>query len=142
MRFRDEALESWCTYVLAGVRDELNKVSRLADYAHLQSAVLLPAVSHARQRQLVTALEEAVLVATIKAGIVKSGDLEAVMPTLNANQRTYQIRKLVEAGMLQPIKEGARQYGIGFSHNVLLRGVVRALTDQGFVSPALAAPAA
>lgn len=49
----DPALESWCTYVLAGVRDELNKVSRLADYTHLQSKVLLPAVAHARQRQLV-----------------------------------------------------------------------------------------
>lgn len=134
------ALESWCTYVLAGVRDELNKVSRLADYAHLQSKVLLPAVAHARQRQLITAQEEAVLAATIKAGVVKAGDLEGVLPGLNANQRTYQIRKLVETGMLQPIQPGARQYSIGFSHNMLLRGVVRALTEEGFVSAALAAP--
>lgn len=136
----DPALESWCTYVLAGVRDELNKVSRLADYAHLQSKVLLPAVAHARQRQLITAQEEAVLAATIKAGVVKAGDLEGVLPGLNANQRTYQIRKLVESGLLQPIQAGARQYSIGFSHNMLLRGVVRALTDEGFVSAALAAP--
>lgn len=136
----DPALESWCIYVLAGVRDELNKVSRLADYTHLQSKVLLPAVAHARQRQLITAQEEAVLAATIKAGVVKAGDLEAVLPGLNANQRTYQIRKLVESGMLQPIQPGARQYSIGFSHNMLLRGVVRALTEEGFVSAALAAP--
>src|SRR5438067_567203 len=96
----DEALEDWCAYVLTGVRDELNKVGRLSDYAHLQSTVLLPAVAHARQRQLVTVQEESVLAATIKAGVVKAGDLEAVMPGLNANQRTYQIRKLVDAGML------------------------------------------
>ena len=136
----DPALESWCTYVLAGVRDELNKVSRLADYTHLQGKVLLPAVAHARQRQLITAQEEAVLAATVKAGVVKAGDLEGVLPGLNANQRTYQIRKLVENGLLQPIQAGARQYSIGFSHNMLLRGVVRALTDEGFISPALAAP--
>lgn len=49
-------------------------------------------------------------------------------PDLNANQRTYQIRKLVDGSMLQPINPGARQYSIGFSHNMLLRGVVRALT--------------
>ena len=61
------------------------------------------------------------------------------MPGLNAGQRTYQIRKLVEGGMLQPVREGARQYTLGFTHNMLLRGVVKALTDQGFVSPALAA---
>jgi Fic family protein len=136
----DDALEQWCTYVLTGVRDELNKVDRLADYAHLQAKVLLPAVAFARERQNITAQEEAVLATTIKAGVVKAGDLEAVLPGLNANQRTYQIRKLVESGMLQPLKAGARQYSIGFSHNMLLRGVVRALTHEGFIPAALAAP--
>ena len=69
-------LENWCTYVLSGIRDELEKVSRLADYAHLQNAVLLPAVAHARERQLITPQEEAVLQTTIRAGLVKAGDLE------------------------------------------------------------------
>ena len=138
----DDGLEQWCTYVLTGVRDELNKVDRLADYAHLQAKVLLPAVAFARERQHITAQEEAVLATTIKAGVVKAGDLEAALPGLNANQRTYQIRKLVELGMLQPIKAGARQYSIGFSHNMLLRGVVRALTHEGFIPAALAAPEA
>jgi Fic family protein len=138
----DEALEQWCAYVLTGVRDELNKVNRLADYGHLQSTILLPAVSHARSRQLITAQEEAVLATTVKAGVVKSGDLEAAMPGLNPNQRTYQIRKLVDSGMLQPVKEGARQYSLGFTHNMLLRGVVHALREQGFIPDALAAPPA
>ena len=136
----NDGLEQWCTYVLAGVRDELNKVDRLADYAHLQAKVLLPAVAFARERQHITAQEAAVLATTIKAGVVKAGDLEAVLPSLNANQRTYQIRKLVEGGMLQPLKAGARQYSIGFSHNMLLRGVVRALTHEGFIPAALAVP--
>ena len=138
----NDGLEQWCTYVLTGVRDELNKVDRLADYTHLQAKVLLPAVAFARERQHITAQEAAVLATTIKAGVVKAGDLEAALPGLNANQRTYQIRKLVELGMLQPIKAGARQYSIGFSHNMLLRGVVRALTHEGFIPAALAAPEA
>jgi Fic family protein len=138
----DASLEAWCTYVLTGVRDELNKVNRLTDYAHLRSTILLPAVAHARSRQLITPQEEAVLATTIRAagGVVKSGDLEAAMPGLNANQRTYQIRKLVDSGMLQPISKGARQYSLGFSHNMLLRGVIHALTDQGFIPPAVAGP--
>ena len=131
-------LEHWCTYVLTGIRNELEKVNRLADYTHLQSAILLPAVAHARERQLITPQEQAVLQATIRAGTVKASDLETAMPGLNAGQRTYQIRKLVEAGMLQPVREGARQYTLGFTHNMLLRGVVKALTDQGFVPAALA----
>ena len=137
-----EALENWCIYVLAGIRDELKKVDRLADYAYLSAQVLLPAISWARQRQWVTTQEEAVLTATVKAGIVKAGDLEAALKGLNINQRSYQVRKLVSSGMLQPVKPGARQYTIGFMHNLLLRGVIRALTHEGFVSAALADPVA
>ena len=134
----DEGLETWCTYVLAGVLDEMKKLDRLADHAHLQARVLLPAVAHARGRQLVTAQEAAVLTATSKAGIVKAGDLAGTMSGLSAAQRTYQVRKLVEAGLLQPIAPGTRQYCIGFSNNLLLRGVVRALTDEGFIPQTLA----
>jgi hypothetical protein len=40
--------------------------------------------------------------------------------------------------MLQPVAKGARQYTIGFVNNPLRRAVVAALTEQGFVSSALA----
>jgi Fic family protein len=135
-----DGLEQWCTYVLAGVRDELKKVDRLADYKYLQAAVLLPALAFALERQLVTPEEEAVLSVTIKEGEVKAADLEPAMSGLNAAQRTYRLKKLVNAGMLQPVAKGARQYTIGFSHNMLLRGVLRALTDQGFVPPPVVKP--
>lgn len=136
----DQGLEQWCTYVLAGVRDELRKVDRLADYRTLKTDVLMPALAHARARQLVTAQEEAVLSVAIHKGIVKAGDLTAAMPGLGLAQRTYQIKKLVDNRMLQPIRVGARQYTVGFANNMLLRGVVQALTNQGFVSAALAGP--
>ncbi len=136
----DAELEAWCTYVLTGVRDELTKVERLADYNHLKAQVLLPALAYARQRQMVTPAEEAILSATIKAGLVKAGDLTEAMPGLNPAQRTYQVKKLVDSGMLQPVKPGARQYVIGFTHNTLLRCVIRALSDQGFIPPTLNGP--
>ena len=56
------------------------------------------------------------------------------MPGLNSAQRTYQIKKLVERKMLQPIAPNARQYAIGFINNYLLRGVVDALSVGGFIS--------
>lgn len=135
----DEALEAWCTYVLTGIRDELRKLDRLADYGNLTAEILLPALAHARDRQLITAVEEAVLKIAVKGRIVKSADLAQALPGMAGPQRTYQIRKLVNAGMLRPIQADARQYTLGFSNSLLLRGVVRALTDRGFVSPALAA---
>ncbi|MBL8326812.1 MAG: Fic family protein [Rubrivivax sp.] len=137
-RGTEEGLEAWCTYVLSGVLEEMKKLDRLADHAHLQAHVLLPAVAHARERQHVTAQEAAVLTTTVKTGVVKAGDLVGAMAGLSATQRTYQVRKLVDAGLLQPISPGSRQYCIGFSNNLLLRGVVRALTDEGFIPQALA----
>lgn len=134
----DKSLEAWCTYVLTGVRDEMRKVDQLADYQYLASKILRPTLAFAKERQLVTPQEEAILSATIKAGIVKAGDLVSAVPTLTSQQRTYQIRKLVDSGMLQPTHPGARQYTIGFSHNVLLRGVIRSLREEGFIPEAMA----
>lgn len=133
----DEGLENWCTYVLSGVRDELAKLDRLSNYDYLQKEVLLPAMAYARERQLVTAQEVAVLLATTRAGVIKAGDLDSAMPGSKSSQRTYMIGKLLGQGMLQPIRPYARQYTIGFSNNVLLRGVIRALSDSGFIPAAL-----
>jgi len=130
-------LEKWCTYVLQGVLTELTKVDQLTQYDNLKKRILIPALSYARSRNLITGQEEAVLLAAVKSGIAKASDLSIAMPGLNTTQRTYQIKKLVERKMLQPIAANARQYSIGFVNNYLLRGVVHALTLEGFVSAPL-----
>jgi Fic family protein len=129
----EEGLEAWCTYVLEGVRDELAKVDRLTQYAYLTKSILNPAIAFARERRWITETEESVLSVAIKAKVVKSADLSGVLPELKSAQRTYLIKKLVDQGMLLPISEGARQYTIGFSNNYLIRGVIKALRDQGFI---------
>ena len=133
-----EALTDWCTYVLKGILVELQKVDRLTRYEYLTSHILLPALAYARERALVTPQEAAVLQVAVRAGIAKAGDLAQAMPDLNPTQRTYQVRKLLERKLLQPIAPGARQYTLGFDNNHLLRGVLHALTAEGFSSPALA----
>jgi Fic family protein len=135
-----EGREVWCTYVLGGMRDELRKVDRLADAAYLNDRILMPALRHARERELITAIEERVLATTVRHGVAKAGDLKVAMPELNERQRTYQISKLVERGMLAPIREGARQYTVGFANSFLIRGVIRALSNEGFIPDALNRP--
>lgn len=132
-----DGLEIWCHYVLQGIRDELIKVDRLTDFSYLSDKILAPALSYAKERELITAQEASVLHIAAKNGVAKSADLAAGMPEMSPAQRTYQIKKLVERKMLQPIKEGARQYTIGFSNNYLIRGVVRALANEGFIPSAL-----
>jgi Fic family protein len=134
----DADLESWCVYVLQGVLTELQKVDRLADYGYLTNKILVPALSHSRQRHYVTAEEHAVLLETVKLGVVKAADLRKAMPRMSDPQRTYQIRKLVERHMLVPVRPGARQYTIGFTSSYLIRGVIQALRAEEFISAPLA----
>ena len=133
----DKGLEQWCEYVLSGIRDELKKIDQLAHYDHLQTRILLPAIVYARQRQLVTAQEYQLLNLTVRKGVVKAADLAPALSKLTPSQRTYQIKKLLTSGMLQAIGPSSRQYTIGFSNNLLLRGVVHALRDEGFIPGAL-----
>jgi Fic family protein len=130
-----EALESWCLYVLQGVLSELQKVDQLTDYDYLQNYVLLPALSYAKERQLITQLEYELLVIAVREKLIRSSDYAKLIP--NERQRTHQIKKLVDAKLLRPIEQGARQYTIGFSNNYLLRGVIHALTTEGFISESL-----
>ena len=130
-------LEQWCIYVLQGVLTELKKVDQLTRYDYLASQILNPALHYARGRALVTAQEEAVLAVAIKKGVVKAADLGSAMPSLNATQRTYQIKRLVERKMLQPIAPNSRQYTIGFDNSYLMRGVIHALASESFISAPL-----
>lgn len=132
--------EAWCIYVLDGMLDELRKVDRLTDASYLIDRILTPALHYARERELLTTQEEQVLLATARAGIAKASDLKGAMPGISDAQRTYQIRKLVERRMLAPIREGARQYTVGFSNSYLIRGVIRALSAEGFIPDALNRP--
>lgn len=134
-----EGIDTWCTYVLQGILLELQKVDRLTKYEYLQQKILHPALAISRERQLITIDEYHVLAEVVRLKTAKSADLQKVMPALNDAQRTYQIKKLVAAKMLQPIHPTARQYAISFTNNVLLRGVIKALTDEGFVPNSLEA---
>lgn len=128
-----EALEAWCVYVLQGILDELQKVDRLTKFDYLKDRILMPALAYAKERRLITALEEQLLHIAAQKGIAKAADFSAVMRDLSTSQRTYQIKKLVERKMLLPAKEGGRQYSIAFSNNYLMRGVIHALSVEGFI---------
>ncbi|WP_426077995.1 Fic family protein [Janthinobacterium sp. PSPC3-1] len=128
-----KGIENWCIYVLEGILLELQKVDRLTRYDYIEQKILVPALRLSRERQLITPDEHQVLLEVVRLKSAKSADLKKVMPKLTDNQRTYQIKKLVELNMLQAIYPGARQYAIRFTHNYLLRGVIQALTEEGFV---------
>lgn len=131
----DESLEQWCTYVLSGVLSEMKKVDQLLNYSYLQSSILVPAIRYAEERKQVTPQEALVLLTSLKSesATIKSSDLKPVMGDLSDQQRTYQIKKLVERRMLVPSSKGARTYYAGFANSYLLRGVMKMLLSEGFI---------
>lgn len=126
-------LESWCTYVLSGIRDELIKLDSLLQYQTLKAKILLPALAYSKTRELVTEEEYRILQLAISQGEFKAQDVERVLPNLNERQRIYQIKKLKDNRMIQPVPNTTRIYTISFTNNYLIRGVIDALKKQGFV---------
>lgn len=129
----DCALEQWCTYVLTGILEELKKVERLNQHEWLKRHILQPALTNALQRKLLTPEESAVVNHGIQHDTFKAADVSELLGATTAQQRTYQLRKLNEQKIIQPIAEGARTYQVMFKHQSLLRGIIEALRKEGFI---------
>lgn len=134
-----EGVLQWCEYVLAGLRDEIKKIDSLLDYKYMMLEILQPALFFARERELITEREHAILEFVVLSDemAVKSGDLEKVIGEVSPEHRSRIIRGLRDKGMLFPLKPGGRVYTIGFMNNYLLRGIIKVLEEQGFVPASL-----
>lgn len=129
----DQSLEHWCTYVLEGISNELKKVDKLTDRRFLNEYILLPAIQSSLKRHLITDEEAKILKLAIEQGEFKAGDLQILFPEKTSNQRTYQIKKLVDSKFISPLEKNSRIYIPNFGHSYLIRGVIEALRDNGFI---------
>lgn len=128
-----DGLEKWCTYVLDGISRELKKVDKLTNKHFLNETILIPAIQYSQKRQFINEDEAKILRFAADKGEFKAGDLTTIFPKMNANQRTYQIKKLVDSGFISPLEEGSRIYIPNFSQSYLIRGVIDALRKNGFI---------
>lgn len=129
----EQGLEEWCLYVLSGISSELKKVDQLTNHAFLREKILNPAIDFSSERGLINSLESKVLKRSVELGTIKAGDLRTVLPDLKPSQVTYQLGKLIDRGLLQPVEEGARTYTAKFSNSYLIRGVIKVLREDGFI---------
>ncbi len=128
-----QGLEAWCTYVLSGISRELQKVDKLTDRDFLNRQILLPAIQFSLQKAHITAEEAKILQLACAQGEFKAGDLQTLSPQSNSNQRTYQIKKLLEQKFIAPIENNARIYTPNFAQSYLIRGVIEALRNNEFI---------
>jgi Fic family protein len=135
---RERTLD-WCFYVLEGLKVEIEKIDKLLDLAYTTSNILIPVLDYALEHEHITDREYAILQAVVKdkSMCIKSGDLEEIIGKESPVQRSRIIRRLKEKNMLVPLKDSGRIYTIGFVNNYLLRGVIHALRQNGFVPDSL-----
>ena len=129
-----EGILSWCEYVLAGLKTEINKVDRLANYNYLLEKVLKPTITFSIDRKHITDIEAKILnVAIEKKEGFKNADLKRVFPKRVPADISRLIRSLKESRMLAALPNNKRKYTINFDNNYLLRGVLFALDNEGFL---------
>jgi Fic family protein len=128
----EKGLLTWCTYVLSGLKSEIEKIDRLLDYQYLSEHILLPAIQYSLERKFINELEAKILKVCIQNQILQAGHLKSIFPQKKAAEVSRQIRRLIGKKMLQPIEEKKRKYILRFDNNYLLRGIIDCLKKLGF----------
>ncbi|HEU4365402.1 MAG TPA: Fic family protein [Candidatus Krumholzibacteria bacterium] len=121
----------WIEFFLSGLLVDMRRIDRLLDYEYLSSRILRPAVSYCEERGLISTVDAAILKVAIGRPVFRSSDIKHIIQAPVARSR--QINRLLDAGLVQQVEEGARRYRMRYMNSVLLRGVVFSLMNEGFI---------
>ena len=130
----DNGILSWVFYVLKGLKDEIDKVDRLANYDYLKSEILLPTIKEALSLKYITETESIILSKVAEKQIIQASDIKEFFPNKSNPEISRQIKMLIEKKMLVPEEPGKRKYLLCFNNNYLLRVIYKVLDQKGFLS--------
>jgi len=130
----DSGILEWCTYVLGGLKNEVEKVEQLANYNYLSDKILKPAIEYSLERKYITDIEAKILNVAIKEREgFKNADLKKIFPSRNPADISRLIRTLKDKKMIGSLADKSRKYSIVFHNNYLIRSVLRELDREGFL---------
>lgn len=132
-----QGMESWCTYVLSGLKEEIQKVNQLTDYEYLRKSILLPAIEDAWHNGRLTQEFANVLTIVAEKQVVMSGDLKPIYAKMSEGTLSRKVRSLVELGLLTPEKESGRKYILSFANRYMMPSITKILSEQGFLPSSL-----
>lgn len=122
---------AWCEYVLQGLKEEIEKIDKLLDYEYLAKEILLPTIDLSLARKYIIDVEAKILRKVIGKKRILSSDLKDIFPGKHSSEISRRIKRLLDKKMLE--REGARNYGISFGNNYLLRAMIKVLGEKGFL---------
>lgn len=131
----DDDILSWCEYFLCGLKNEIKKIDSLLDNDYVKKQILLPALQIARESKHITDQEFKILEYLINKDDMAMKSEELSRLGINDSKKKATImRRLKDKGIIAPLTNGGRIYTIKFGKNYLLRGVIKVLEENGFVS--------
>ena len=129
----DEGLLAWCSYVLSGLKGELDKVGKLLDYDWLKKNILTPAISELHQKNGISNHERTILLLTLDKVVIRNQDIRPSLNSMSMVQTSRILAELRKRQLLVPAAGAERSYEIGIAQSPLLRTVLRQLDRQGFL---------
>jgi len=131
----DADILEWCEYFLLGLKNEIEKIDSLLDKNYVENNILLPSVKMAVDNEHITTQEYKILVHMISSPemSIKSEEL-SFLGDLDSRAKTRIMTKLKDKKMIMPTTKNGRIYTLKFVNNYLLRGVMKTLDKNGFIS--------
>jgi Fic family protein len=130
---QDQDVLDWCEYVLEGLNREITKVDMLADYNYLKENILKKAVSISFDKKFINDREKKILLIAIEKKEFQAGDIKHLFPDVVHTEISRYLRGMKEKKLIKPISLNARKYVVEIANGYLLRGVMKALDENGFL---------
>ncbi|MFA6192616.1 MAG: Fic family protein [Sulfurimonas sp.] len=132
---KNDDILAWCEYFLLGLKNEIEKIDSLLNKEYVKKQILLPTLILALESKQITDQEFKILEYLINKDdmAMKSEELSFLGIT-DSKKKAVVMGKLKEKKIVVPVTEGGRIYTIRFVNNYLLRGIMKVLKENGFVS--------
>ncbi len=129
----EKGILTWCEYVLGGLKIEIEKIDKLLNYPYLQKEILLPAINYSLDRKYITDVEAKILKKAADKQVFQALDLKYIFQGKAGSEISRQIKRLIDKKMIMQESEGSRKYLLRFDNSFLLRGIMKALDEKGFL---------
>ncbi len=131
----DSNILAWCEYFLLGLKNEIEKIDSLLNQDYVKKQILIPTLKIALEAQQITAQEFKILEYLVNKDdmSMKSEEL-SILGINDSKKKSIIMGKLKNKNIIVSITEGGRIYTIKFVNNYLLRGIMKVLKENGFVS--------
>lgn len=131
----DEHILDWCEYFLDGIKDEVEKSSRLADEDFVRDELLLPSIEKLSKNGIVSKMESEILWRTALRSTIRARDISDLWQNNKSHSAiSNQIRKMRDENYLRPITRTSREYTINIIGNkIITRYVLEQMDSCGML---------